>query len=440
MTQDEKESGSVTLNSFGWQRWLGHAALALFFLGSHSAFGLTLGRIHVQSAQGQALRAELDIANMSAEESASVKASIAPETSFAAMGLEYKPLFADIQITLERRSDGSQFFKFLTLSSVNDKYLDMVLEVRWTAGRIVRNFTLLLDPPKSSEAAKAAETLAAPALVDEPKTSDKATSQKSTPHTVVVVAGDTAGAIANQTKPNGTSIEQMLIALQQSNPSAFINGNINQIRAGAVLTIPDQADIQKINAQDAAEAVKAQAQTFNDRRNAAAQAAAAKSATGDQLTLSKGASLEQAELAKIAKDRSQKDEAAQTAELAKNIADLNQLAQAAVALSAPPAAAASSPALAASAPAIEKSIPAPISKDYTTEGLVGGAVVLFGALWWYRNKQTPSAWTPEPELAQPAKTEPQEMDSVQTAAKAMGFDLSDLSLDLEPPKSGPQQK
>lgn len=440
MTQDEKESGSVTLNSFGWQRWLGQAALVLFFLCGQSAFGLTLGRIHVQSAQGQPLRAELDIANMSAEESASVKASIAPETSFAAMGLEYKPLFADIQITLERRSDGSQFFKFLSLSIVNDKYLDMVLEVRWTAGRIVRNFTLLLDPPKSSEAAKAAETLASPALVDEPKTSDKATPQKPTPHTVVVVAGDTAGAIANQTKPNGTSVEQMLIALQQSNPSAFINGNINQIRAGAVLTIPDQADIQKINAQDAAEAVKAQAQTFNDRRNAAAQAAAAKSHTGDQLTLSKGASLEQAELAKIAKDRSQKDEAAQTAELAKNIADLNQLAQAAVALSAPPAAAASSPALAASAPAIEKSIPSPVSKDYTTEGLVGGAVVLFGALWWYRNKQTPSAWTPEPELTQPAKTEPQEMDSVQTAAKAMGFDLSELSLDLEPPKSGPQQK
>ena len=440
MTQDEKESGSVTLNSFGWQRWLGQAALVLFFLGSQSAFALTLGRIHVQSAQGQALRAELDIANMSAEESASVKASIAPETSFAAMGLEYKPLFADIQITLERRSDGSQFFKFLSLSIVNDKYLDMVLEVRWTAGRIVRNFTLLLDPPKSSEAAKAAETLAAPALVDEPKTSDKATPQKPTPHPVVVVAGDTAGAIANQMKPIGTSVEQMLIALQQSNPSAFINGNINQIRAGAVLTIPDQADIQKINAQNAAEAVKAQAQTFNDRRNAAAQAAAAKSATGDQLTLSKGASLEQAELAKIAKDRSQKDEAAQTAELAKNIADLNQLAQAAVALSAPPAAPASSPALAASAPAIEKSIPTPVSKDYTTEGLVGGALVLFGALWWYRNKQTPSAWTPEPELAQPAKTEPQEMDSVQTAAKAMGFDLSDLSLDLEPPKSGPQQK
>jgi hypothetical protein len=126
--------------------------------------------------------------------------------------------------------------------------------------------------------------------------------------------------------------------------------------------------------------------------------------------------------------------------LAKNIADLNQLAQAAVALSAPPAAPASSPALASSAPAIEKSSPAPISKDYITEGLVGGAVVLFGALWWYRNKQTPSAWTPEPELAQPAKTEPQEMDSVQTAAKAMGFDLSELSLDLEPPKSGPQQK
>lgn len=440
MTQDEKESGSVTLKTFLWQRWLGQATLVLFFLGSHSAFSLTLGRIHVQSAQGQTLRAELDIANMSAEESASVKANIAPETSFAAMGLEYKPLFADIQITLERRSDGSQFFKFLSLSTVNDKYLDMVLEVRWTAGRIVRNFTLLLDPPRSSEAAKAVETLAAPALIDEPKPSDKATTQKPTPHTIMVAAGDTAGAIANQTKPNGTSVEQMLIALQQSNPSAFINGNINQIRAGAVLTIPDQADIQKINALDAVEAVKAQAQTFNDRRNAAAQAAAAKSQTGDLLTLSKGASLEQAELAKIAKDRSQKDKAAQTAELAKNIADLNQLAQAAVALSAPPAGPASSPALASSAPAIEKSIPAPISKDYITEGLVGGAVVLFGALWWYRNKQTPSAWTPEPELAQPAKTEPQEMDSVQTAAKAMGFDLSDLSLDLEPPKPGPQQK
>ena len=428
----------MTLKSFLWKRLLGKAALVLFFLGSHTAFALTLGRIHVQSAQGQALRAELDITNLSAEESASIKASIAPDTSFVAMGLEYKPLFADIQITLERRSDGSQFFKFLSLSPATDKYVDMVLEVRWNAGRIVRNFTLLLDPPKSSEAAKAIETLAAPALIDEPKIPEKATSQKPAPHTVVVATGDTAGAIATQTKPNGTSVEQMLIALQQSNPSAFINGNINQIRAGAVLTIPDQADIQKINSQDASAAVKAQAQSFNDRRNAAAQAAAAKSQTGDQLTLSKGASLEQAELAKIAKDRSQKDEAAQTAELAKNIAELNQLAQAAVALSPSPAIDSSAPALAASAPAIEKSIPTPASKDYGFEALGGGALVLFAALWWYRNKQTPSAWTPEPE--QQPSAEPQAVDSVQTAAQAMGFDLADLSLDLDPPKSGPNPK
>ncbi|MCF8147772.1 MAG: hypothetical protein K9J50_04355 [Sulfuritalea sp.] len=428
----------MALTSLVWKRWLGPAALVLFFLGSHSAFALTLGRIHVQSAQGQALRAELDIANLSAEESATVKASMAPETSFTAMGLEYKPLFADIQITLERRSDASQFFKLLSLSPVSDKYLDLVLEVRWSTGRIVRNFTLLLDPPKSSEAAKAAETLAAPALTDEPKTTEKAPPPNPAPHTVVVAAGDTAGAIAAQTKPLGTSVEQMLIALQQSNPGAFINGNINQIRAGAVLTVPDQADILKINAQDAAEAVKAQAQTFNDRRNAAAQAAAAKSQSGDQLTLSKGASLEQADLAKIAKERSQKDEAAQTAELAKNIAELNQLAQAAVTLSAPPAPAASSPSPTSSAPAIEKSIPQPTSKNYNTEALVGGAVVLFAALWWYRNKPTASAWTPEPEP--PALTEPHTVDSVQTAAKAMGFDLADLSLDLEPPKSGPNLK
>jgi hypothetical protein len=143
-------------------------------------------------------------------------------------------------------------------------------------------------------------------------------------------------------------------------------------------------------------------------------------------------------LAKIAKERSQKDEAAQTAELAKNIAELNQLAQAAVTLSAPPVPAASSPSPTSSAPAIEKSIPQPASKNYNTEALVGGAVVLFAALWWYRNKPTASAWTPEPEP--PALTEPHTVDSVQTAAKAMGFDLADLSLDLEPPKSGPNLK
>jgi pilus assembly protein FimV len=313
-----------------------------------------------------------------------------------------------------------------------------VLEVRWSAGRIVRNFTLLLDPPQSSQAAKATETLAAPAATDETLGADTAKSQKPTPQTVVVAAGDNAGAIAAQTKPAGTSVEQMLMALLQSNPGAFINGNLNQIRAGAVLLIPETADIQKINAQTAANAVKAQAQTFNDRRNATAQAAAAKAQTGDQLTLSKGASLEQAELAKIAKERSQKDEAAQTAELAKNIAELNQLAQAAVTLSAPPAPAASSPTPASSAPAVEKSMPQPASQDYSTEALVGGAVVLFAVLWWYRNKPTPSTWTPEPE--QPAAPEPQAVDSVQTAAKAMGFDLADLSLDLDPPKSGPNLK
>jgi pilus assembly protein FimV len=386
------EANKLIAKSHRWQKTAA-AAAALAFLGlsGTAAHALSLGRLTVQSGLGEPLRAEIDIPGITAEEAASLKAGPALPDAFVAAGLDYNPAISSLQASLQRRADGRAYLRLTSSRTVNEPFIDLILEATWSQGRIVRDYTLLLDPPALRKAPSAptlaqsntppvvtslpAKTAPANATSDAPKTLAPATAAKPTTprpaaaapqatdstNEVIVKRGDTAGKIANNLRPAGVSLDQMLVALQRANPDAFINDNLNRIKAGAVLSVPSSEAAQSVSAAEASKLVFAQSKDFNEfRRNLAASApdaavaSADRKASGtieakvedkkptspapDKLTLSKGSVHSKTDDAKLAKEREAQDAAARAAEMAKNISDLSKVGAAAA-----PSAASSAP-------------------------------------------------------------------------------------------------
>jgi pilus assembly protein FimV len=186
---------------------------------------------------------------------------------------------------------------------------------------------------------------------------------------VTVQPGETAGRIAAQHKPASVSLDQMLVALLLSNPDAFIGGNVNRLKAGAVLELPGADQAGATPAAEARRTIVAQSADFNAFRRKLAEGAPAtrvagadrqaagqvqakvedkapSAATPDKLTLSKGELQSKAAAEeKIARERQDKEAAARVAELQKNISELNKLGSAPASPAAPGPAAAASPPL-----------------------------------------------------------------------------------------------
>lgn len=311
--------------SHRWQKTaIAAAAVALFGLSATGAMALSLGRITVLSALGEPLRAEIDVPDINAEEAASLKAAVAAPDAFTAAGLEYNPAMSGVQTSLQRRADGRAFIRLSSDRPINEPFVDMILETSWSSGRIVRDYTMLFDPPVARKAApaptlaqtspaappaaaspaKAVAAAPAPAPAAEPARPAKtAKPTKSTPvaaekaaekapvekpkteapaapaegaDRVTVKSGDTASKIATRVKPAGVSLDQMLVALLRANPDAFVKENINRVRTGAVMSIPSAEQAQSVPANEASQTVLAHSKDFNEfRRNLATNAPAA---------------------------------------------------------------------------------------------------------------------------------------------------------------------
>lgn len=407
------------------------ATATLLGLAATDAMALSLGRLTVQSALGEPLRAEIDILDINAEEAASLRTSIAPPDAFAAAGLEYNAAVGGLRTSLQKRADGRSYIRLSSERTVNDPFVDLILEVNWANGRIVRDYTMLLDPPSlrssatqqtptlaSTPVAPATAKSAAPAAVAAPAPSMPAAvaskpAVKSTPKApasekpktddpdgqrqITVKAGDTASKIAGAHKPIGVSLDQMLVAMLAINPDAFVNDNVNRLRKGAVVQLPDSEQAQAVSADKATQIVIAQSQDFNSFRknlasNAPLHAAATPSqqasgkveskvedkkpaaAAPDKLTLSKGAVQAKAD-DKIAKENAEKETKTRAAELEKNIADLKKIG-------------------AASAPAAPVA-PVPEAKSSSVAAAVGIAATPAPA---------PPASAPQPPASAPAET------------------------------------
>ena len=368
----------------------------LLALGGTNALALSLGRITVQSALGEPLNAEIDIPDINAEEAASLKVQVASPANFKSAGLDYSPVLTGLRMVLQKRPDGRSYLRLSSDRLVQEPFVDLILDAGWQSGRVVRNYTMLFDPPHMRPTPMAQPLtatlpvpLAAPSSVTVPRLAPppRSAAQASLPERrqpavaaepksapavagsasrkVTVRAGDTASKIARTHMLSNVSLDQMLVAMQRGNPNAFIEGNVNRIKAGAILALPTEKQVTAVSAPQASQIITAQSQDFNRYRLALASnanvtdlAAAERNVSGtikatvedkkpaaqipDKLTLSKGSVQSTTELEQLALARKAEDSAERAAQISQNTSELNQLAQTAAALAA--AGAASGPA------------------------------------------------------------------------------------------------
>jgi pilus assembly protein FimV len=359
------------------------AVAAILGFWTNPAAALSLGRITVQSALGEPLKAEIDILDINADEATSLVTRVAAPEAFRAAGLEYNAAMGNLQTSLQTRPNGQRFIKLSSDRIINDPFVDMILETSWSSGRIVRDYTLLFDPPglrsanlgtassgqlpaltaspvrpiapaATSASPPIESSMLAPAAPFKPVAETPTTvsqARKSEAQSLTVKAGDTAGHIAAAYKPANVSLDQMLVALLRANPDAFIKDNVNRIKAGAVLDLPSAEQAASTSAAQASQIIIAQSQDFNDfRRKFAANAPEATvapasrdisgkvqatvqdkkpaAAASDKLTLSKGVVTAKNNEEQVANARNAAEAASRSTELAKNISDLGQLAAA----------------------------------------------------------------------------------------------------------------
>lgn len=150
------------------------AAVAAALAGAPSAWALGLGRLTVQSALGEALRAEIDVTSLTPEESGNLRVSVAPPESYRVAGIDYNAVLPATEVSLQRRSDGSPYLRIVSSRSVQEPFVDLILEMSWPSGKLLREYTLLFDPPAARAAAPAAAptapvTAAAPAPAPAPR-------------------------------------------------------------------------------------------------------------------------------------------------------------------------------------------------------------------------------------------------------------------------------
>jgi pilus assembly protein FimV len=367
----------------GWRQGFLYA-FALVCLGLSSAVSaLSFGRLTVQSNLGEPLKAEVEVRDLSPSDQGSLRLRLASPQAYRLSGLEFDALVADVRALVVRRPDGRHVIQLTTEKVVNNVFVDLMLEARWPAGQRMLGYTLLVSPKGVESATPITPAVAtaepgAAALV--PST---APGPAAAGTTHLVSPGETLLGVARQYKPEGVSLDQMLVALYRSNPQAFIGANMNRLKAGAVLTVPSTGLVEEVSQPQARELIQAHSADFGAYRERLAVAAPkatqdslpARQASGrvetrvqdrksdaapapDQLKLSqanvKAASSPEAA---ISRQVAAQDAAQREAELARNVQalrDLRQLGGVSAAASAIPAeaAAVASPSSAASVAAV----------------------------------------------------------------------------------------
>ena len=293
-----------------------------------------LGKLTVNSYLGQPLRAEIDLVAVQKDELDSVAARIASIEAFNQAHIDRAGILSSIKVSVEHRPGGEPYVKLTSVQPVNDPFLDMLIQLDWSSGRLVREYTVLLDPPGFSEKETVApveaptvrmpkaaaptamapkaeamppvehKAMAAPAtgkakgISKKPSATKQAAQPKAAPslaeqtfpkfignrevmpapvppkpENYEVQKGDTLAKIAGEVKPEGYSLDQMLVALYNANKDAFA-GNMNRLKTGKILRIPEEQAIGEMNQSAATKVVRAQAADWNAYRQKLASAVA----------------------------------------------------------------------------------------------------------------------------------------------------------------------
>ena len=236
------------------------AIAAASALSSGMAHALGLGELSVKSTLNQPLVAEIELTEAQGLNAAQVVPSLATTADFAQAGVTRQAFLDDLTFTPVINTNGRSVLRITSSKPVRDPFVKFLVQVLWPNGRLLREYSLLLDPPKfSPEAAAAAAAASAPAApaqlpatAPSPEAAAPAPAQPAPtapadaalpppaadkPAQYVTVNNDTLWEIADRAR-NGGTVQQTMLAIQALNPDAFIGGNINRLKKGHVLRLP----------------------------------------------------------------------------------------------------------------------------------------------------------------------------------------------------------
>lgn len=217
-----------------------------------------LGRLSVQSALGQPLRAEIELYSVTKEELASINARLASVDAFRQARIERLDALNNLRFSIDSRPNGQPIIRVTSTTPITDPFLDLLIELNWPSGRLLREYTLLLDPPAEAKPAVVERPAPMPPsapVVSRPPEAPKAAEKTTEPPKAEakpakverlpvkeygpVKRGETLRSIAGKLKPEGASTEQMMVGLYQANQGAFLDGNMNRLKKGEVLKVPE---------------------------------------------------------------------------------------------------------------------------------------------------------------------------------------------------------
>ncbi|WP_312842660.1 FimV/HubP family polar landmark protein [Stutzerimonas nitrititolerans] len=282
------------------------AIAAASALTSEAAFALGLGEVTLKSALNQPLVAEIELLDAKSLAPGEVVPVLASAEDFNRAGVDRQYFLTDLKFTPVLRPDGKSVIQVSSSKPVREPYLNFLVEVIWPSGRLLREYTLLLDPPLYSPETAAAVAPQLPVAVPAPRPAATPKAATSAPASrpaapasgqggeYKTTANDTLWEIAERNRQGGT-VHQTMLAIQDLNSSAFIDGNINRMKSGQVLRLPNAEQIASRSQSEAIQEVSRQnaswrqgtagARQLDATQRSTAGAAPTRSETGDSLRL-----------------------------------------------------------------------------------------------------------------------------------------------------------
>ncbi len=300
-------------------------------------FTLGLGEIEVNSALNQELNAEIELLSASPEDAEKLIVRLASREEFSRAGLDRPYMLSDLQFSTVMK-DGQPWISVTTSKPVREPFLNFLLEIDWPKGHMLREYTILLDPPAFMEKApgdtsRPAMSEAASAAQAPVKSSDAAetfrpvmgaaktgqavtaatdgqsqartgtgTQSQYQPGEYRIQNGDTAWSLAKAMRPDQSiSVEQMMQAMLRSNPEAFIDENVNGLKRGYILRLPDLDEITSMSQAESLALVRQQNALWREYQQSLAKGNPASAMdTGTDAGAGAGAGVEQATGARLA--------------------------------------------------------------------------------------------------------------------------------------------
>ena len=246
------------------------AIAAASALSSGMAQALQLGEMTLKSKLNQPLSVEIELLDVGGLTASEITPSLASDQAFVDAGVDRQAFLNDLTFTPVINPSGRSVVRVTSSKPLPDSYVRFLLQVQWPNGRLMRDYSVLLDPAKFEQSAPTANT--PPPRLSAP-TGAAPTVSKSAQHTTT--SRDTLWEIAAKNR-NGASVQQTMLAIQALNPDAFIDGNINRLKTGQVLRLPDRVQATSLPQPEAIAEVTAQNTAWREGRRTASNQALGK--------------------------------------------------------------------------------------------------------------------------------------------------------------------